>query len=112
MAFPVITLPYERWGMAGHRQTSLLVYMIVTKSRVSDYGPAINRLSQIQSLMYICNIYIPLCRALRVLVHEGNLVNGRGRDNARAEGECIIRPRPLTRLPECTKARNARQSGI
>ena len=38
------------------------------------------------------------CRALRVLVHEGNLVNGRGRDNARAEGECIIRPRPLTRL--------------
>ena len=62
--------------------------------------------------MYLCNIYIPLCRALRVLVHKGNLVNGRGRDNARAEGECIIRPRPLTRLPECTKARNARQSGI
>ena len=62
--------------------------------------------------MHLCNIYIPLCRALRVLVHEGNLVNGRGRDNARAEGECIIRPRPLTRLPECTKARNARQSGI
>ena len=60
------------------------------------------------------NIYIPLCRALRVLVHEGNRVNGRGRDNARAEGECIIRPRPLTiDCPiECTKARNARQSGI
>ena len=45
-------------------------------------------------------------------MHEGNLVNGRGRDNARAEGECIIRPRPLTRLPECTKARNALQTGI
>ena len=58
------------------------------------------------------NIYIPLCRALRVLVHEGNLVNDRGRNNARAESECIIRPRSLTRLPECTKARNARQSGI
>ena len=43
-------------------------------------------------------------------MHEGNLVNGRGRDNARAEGECIIRPRPLTRLPECTKARNALQN--
>ena len=63
-------------------------------------------------ILCLSNIYIPLCRALRVLVHEGNLVNGRGRDNARAEGECIIRPRPLTRLPECTKARNARQSGI
>ena len=34
------------------------------------------------------------------LMHEGNLVNGQGRDNARAEGECIIHPRPLTRLPE------------
>ena len=61
---------------------------------------------------HLCNIYIPLCSALRVLVHEGNLVNGRGRDNARAEGECIIRPRTLTRLPECTKARNALQTGI
>ena len=32
--------------------------------------------------------------------------------NARAKGECIIRPRPLTRLPECTNARNALQTGI
>ena len=39
--------------------------------------------------------------ALRVLTHEGNLVNGQVRDNARAKGECIIHPRMLTRLPEC-----------
>ena len=45
-------------------------------------------------------------------MHEGNLVNGRGWDNVRAEGECIIRLRPLTRLPEYTKARNALQTGI
>ena len=45
-------------------------------------------------------------------MHEGNLVNGRGWDNARAEGECIIRPRPLTRLPKCIKVHNALQTSI
>ena len=50
--------------------------------------------------------------SLQCIMHEGNLVNGRGRDNARAEGECIICPKPLTRLPECTKARNTLQTGI
>ena len=30
----------------------------------------------------------------------------------KAEGECIIHSRPLTWLPECTKTRNALQTGI
>ena len=34
-------------------------------------------------------------------MHEGNLANDRGHINAQAKVESIIRPRPLTRLPEC-----------
>ena len=41
-----------------------------------------------------------VCRAL--WHKQGNIVNGRGQDNAGAEGECIIWQRPLPILPKCT----------
>ena len=39
-------------------------------------------------------------QCITVLMHEGNLVNGRGRDNAQAEGECIIHLRLLSATPD------------
>ena len=48
----------------------------------------------------LSNIYIPVVCALQDLISARGLCsNGRGRDNARAEGECIIRSRPLLHRP-------------
>jgi len=46
------------------------------------------------------NIYIPVLCALRGLISaRGRCSSGQGRDNARAEGECISRSRPLLHCP-------------
>jgi len=43
---------------------------------------------------------IPVVCALQGLISaRGRCSNGRGQDNARAEGECIIRSRPLLHCP-------------
>ena len=47
-----------------------------------------------------------------LIVHEGNLVNGLGRIMHSPSARALSRPRPLTRLPSCTKTHNARQSCI
>ena len=48
--------------------------------------------------------------ALQALVHSGNLVNGLSRIMHSPLAHALSRPRPLTRLPSCTKTRNARQT--
>jgi len=43
---------------------------------------------------------MPIVCALQDLISaRGRRSNGRGRDNARAEGKCIIRSRPLLHCP-------------
>jgi len=63
--------------------------MRVNRNGTSLYSPDLDDLS-------IRNIYIPVVCTLRDLISaRGRCSNGRGRDNAWAEGECIIRSSAL-----------------
>jgi len=59
--------------------------------------PALHR--DQRSSAHLSNIYIPVLCALWGFSARGWCSNGQGRDNARAEGECIIRSRPLLHCP-------------